>query len=696
MSHKAADRIRNVALIGHRSCGKTSLTEAMLYEAGAINRLGRVDAGSTDRDIEPDEQEREMSIGASICSFEHGGRKLNLIDTPGDPSFVAEALGALAVVDAAVVVVSAVDGVQVHTERLWRRADEAALPRLVFVNMLDRERADFFRTLEGLQDSFGSHVVATEIPIGSEHEVRGVIDLIDMRAFLHDSDGRGEEVEADIPEELLAQAEQYREKLMDEVAENSDALMERYLEGDEISHDETVAALKKGVTEGHLFPVTCGIATRDLGIERLLQALIEDLPSPAMRGARALLDGEDAEVGVEPDEDGALIAHVFKTTADPFTGKLNALRVLSGTLRSDSHVHNERTGAKERIGQLGEPMGKEMRAVDELGAGDIGVVAKLKETTAGDLLCEPASGLRAPRVELPAPVMAYAYEPKSKGDEDKAVTAIRRLREEDPCLDVHRDPQTGEQIIAGLTQIHVDVVLGRMKSRFGAEITLKPPRVPYVETIRKGAKAHARYKKQTGGRGQFADCVIEIEPVEPGSGLVFENAIKGGVIPGGFIPAVEKGVVEAMQHGAVAGYPVKDLKVRLVDGSHHSVDSSEMAFKICGSMALKDALADADAILLEPIVHLAIHVPEDAVGDVIGDLSSRRGHPLGMTPRPGVTEIAAEAPLAEVLDYAPDLRAITGGRGEYTIAFERYEELPGHLAAGVVAAATPDEELAAH
>ena len=696
MSHHPADRIRNVALIGHRSCGKTSLAEAMLYEAGAVNRLGRIGAGSTVSDYEPDEQEREMSIGSSICSFEYGDRKINLIDTPGDPSFVAEALGALAVVDAAVVVVSAVDGVQVHTERLWGRANEAALPRLVFVNMLDRERADFFRALAGLQESFGSHVVATEIPIGSEHQVGGVIDLIDMRAHLHDSDGRGEEVEAEIPAELAELASEYREKLMDEVAENSDELMERYLEGDEISHDETVAALKKGVTEGHLFPVTCGIATRDLGIERLLQALIEDLPSPAMRGARALLDGDDAEVEVDPDPEGELIAQVFKTTADPFTGRLNALRVLAGTLRSDSHVHNERGGGKERVGQLGEPLGKEVRPVEELGAGDIGVVAKLKETTAGDLLCEPARGLRAPPVELPAPVMAYAFEPKSKGDEDKAVTAIRRLREEDPCLDVHRDPQTGEQIIAGLTQIHVDVVLGRMKSRFGAEITLKPPRVPYVEAIRKGARAHARYKKQTGGRGQFADCVIEIEPVEAGSGLVFENAIKGGVIPGGFIPAVEKGVQEAMEHGSVAGYPVKDLKVRLVDGSHHTVDSSEMAFKICGSMALKEALADAAPILLEPIVHLTIQVPEDAVGDVIGDLSSRRGHPLGMTPRAGVTEIAAEAPLAEVLDYAPDLRAITGGRGEYTIAFERYEDLPGHLAAGVIAAAEPDEELAAH
>jgi elongation factor G len=692
MSHKAADRIRNVALIGHRGCGKTSLAEAMLFEAGVTNRMGRAEVGNTVCDFEPDEHERGMSIGASICSLTFDERKINLIDAPGDASFVAEALNALAVVDSAVVVVSAVDGVQVHTERLWERADAQRLPRLVFVNMLDRERADFFATLESLQESFGSHVVATEIPIGREHETRGVIDLIDMRAFLHEGDGKGAEVEAEIPEELRAEAERYREKLMDEVAENSDELMERYLEGGEISHEETVTALKRGVTEGHLFPVTCGIATRNLGTGRLLEALVEDLPSPAMRGARMLRDGDGEEVAIEPDEDAPIIAQVFKTTADPFTGRLNALRVLSGTLRSDSHLENVTRSTRERVGQLAEPCGKEMTPVDELGAGDIGVVVKLKETAAGDILCEEHRELAAPRVELPAPVMAFAFEPKSKGDEEKAVTALRRLREEDPCLDVHRDPQTGEQIIAGLTQVHVEVILDRMRRRFGAEIELKPPRVPYVETIRKPAKAHARYKKQTGGRGQFADCKIEISPADTGQGLVFENAIKGGVIPGGFIPAVEKGVAEAMEHGELAGYPVKDVQVRLYDGSHHSVDSSEMAFKICGSMAFKQAMAEADPALLEPIVHMEISVPEECVGDIIGDLSSRRGHPLGMEPKPGITQIEAEVPMAEVLDYARDLRAITGGRGEYTVSFARYEELPAHLAQEVAAATTRESE----
>ncbi len=692
MPHRPPDRIRNVALVGHRGSGKTSLAEAILFESGVINRLGKVDDGTTVCDFEDDEQERGMSIGAAVTSFEHDGRKVNMIDTPGESSFIADTLAALRVVDSAVFVVNGVMGVEVHTERLWRRADEEGLARLVFVNMLDRERADFFRSLESLKSAFGQHVVATEIPIGSEHEVRGVIDLIDMTAFEYDGDGRGNSTQVEIPEELQAQAEEYREKLMDEVAENSDELMERYLEGEEISHAEIVAALKQGVTEGHLFPVTCGVATHNLGTNRLLEALVEDLPSPALRGAVAALDTDGERLEVEPDESGDLLAFVFKTTADPYTGRINMLRVYSGELRSDTHVQNAVQRTKERIGQLAAPEGKEMTAIDELGPGDIGAVAKLRETRAGDVLAEKDTPVRFPPLDLPAPVMAFAYEPKSKGDEEKAATAIRRLSEEDPTLDVHRDSETGEQIIAGLSQIHVEVIVDRMKRRFGAEIELHPPRVPYIETIRKPAKAHGRYKKQTGGRGQFGDCHIEIEPVETGEGFEFVNAIKGGVIPGGFIPAVEKGIVEAMAGGVLAGYPMKDVRVRLYDGQHHSVDSSEMAFKIAGSMAFKQAVADADAYLLEPIMQVTIAVPEDTVGDVIGDLNSRRGRPLGMEPKGSATEIKAEVPMAEVLDYAPDLRAITGGRGDYTMEFLRYEEVPGHIAQKVVAEAKAGDE----
>jgi elongation factor G len=695
MAYKAADRIRNVALIGHRGSGKTSLHEAMLFEAGVVNRLGRVEDGTTVSDSEADEKAREMSIGATVASFEHSDRKINLIDTPGEPSFVADTVASLRVADAAVVVVNAVMGVEVHTERLWERADAEGLARLVFVNMLDRERADFFRALDSLKAAFGAHVVATEIPIGSEHEVRGVIDLVDMKAFVAQGEGRGAPEPQEIPEELAEQAQEYREKLMDEVAENSDELMERYLEGEEISHDEIVSVLKQGVTAGRIFPVTCGVATKNLGTTRLLEALVEDLPSPAMRGPVKALDTEGEEIEIAPDEDGELVAYVFKTLADPYAGRVNLFRAFSGVLKGDSQVTNVSRRAKERIGQLLVPRGKEHEQVSELGAGDIGAVAKLKETRAGDVLAAKDTKVSFPPLELPAPVMAFAFEPKTKGDEEKAVAAIRRLGEEDPTLDVHRDAQTGEQIIAGLTQVHVEVITERMKERYGAEINLKPPRVPYLETIRKAAKAHGRYKKQTGGRGQFGDCHIELEPVEAGTGFEFVDAIKGGVIPKGFIPAVEKGIAEAMQHGVLAGYPVKDLRVRLYDGSHHSVDSSENAFKVAGSMAFKQAMEQADPILLEPIMLLTVTVPEDVVGDVVGDLNSRRGRPLGMEAKGSATEIKAEVPMAEVLDYAPDLRAITGGRGDYTMEFARHEEIPSHLAQKVIAEAQSEEEVRA-
>jgi elongation factor G len=686
--HKAADRIRNIALIGHRGSGKTSLHEAMLFEAGALNRLGTVATGATVSDYEPDEHEREMSIGASVACFEHAGREINLIDTPGEPSFVADAAAALRVADAAVVVVNGVTGVEVSTERLWARADAGGLARLVFVNMLDRERADFFAALDSLKEAFGPHVVATEIPIGAEQAVSGVIDLIDMEAFVYEGVDRGSARKAEIPEELRGQAEEYREKLMDEVAENSDELMERYLDGGEIDHAEIVGVLKQGVTAGRLFPVTCGVATRNLGTNRLLDALVEDLPSPAMRGPIAALGEGGEAIEIEPDEDGPLVAYVFKTLADPYTGRVNLFRVCRGTLRSDSQVVNVTHAHKERIGQLCRSQGRELEPAAELGAGDIGAVAKLKETRAGDVLCEAQETIAFAPLDLPAPVMAFAYEAKSKGDEEKAAAAVRRLSEEDPTLDVHRDRQTGEQIIAGLTQIHVEVIVERMQRRFGAEIELHPPRVPYHESIRHSARARARYKKQSGGRGQFADCSIEIEPAVNGAGLEFVDAIKGGAIPGSFIPAVEKGIGEAMAHGIVAGYPVKDVRVRLVDGKHHDVDSSEMAFKLAGSMAFKQAMEEADPVLLEPIVRLTVNCPDEIVGDVIGDLNSRRGHPLGMEPKGSATEVKAEVPMAEVLDYAPDLRSISGGRAEFGIEFDRYEEVPAHLADRVIAAAS--------
>ena len=687
MAHESPKRIRNVALLGHRGSGKTSVNEALLFTAGAINRLGSVADGTTVSDSASDEKAREMSISAGLSSFRWQDRKINLIDTPGEPSFVADALAALRVCESAVFVVNGVMGVEVTTSRLWERASELGLARTVFVNMLDRERADFFRSLESLKQAFGQHVVATEIPIGAEHELQGVIDLIDMKAYRYDGAGRENSEEIEIPAELADQAQEYREKLMDEVAEVSDELMERYLEGEEISHEETVDALKTGVTEGHLFPVTCGAATRNLGINRLLDAFVEDLPSPAKKGA-VEVDG----VSLEPDESKGLVAFVFKTLADPYAGRVNLFRVYQGVMKHDSHVFNCRAHVKERIGQLLVPQGKDNEHTDAFGPGDIGAVAKLKETHAGDVLADEDTEIPLRLPDMPRPVMAFAIEAKAKGDEEKMGQALRRLQEEDPTIDFHRDDQTGEQILAGITQIHVEVIVDRMKERFGAEVELHPPHVPYREAIKSAAKAHARYKKQTGGRGQFADCHIEIEPRPHGEGFEFVNAIKGGVIPGGFIPAVQKGVQEAMRSGVVAGFPVQDVRVRLYDGQHHSVDSSEMAFKIAGSMAFKDAMENAQAVLMEPIMTVTVAVPEESVGDVIGDLNSRRGRPLGMEPKGSVTEVRAEVPMAEMLSYAPDLRAITGGQGEYAMELARYEEVPAHIAQSVVQETRREQE----
>jgi len=675
--HHRADRIRNVALVGHRGSGKTSLHEALLFQAGALMRLGSVQEGTTASDSSPDEQRRQMSISASHSSFTWDDRKINLLDTPGEPSFVADALGALRVCESAVFVVNAVMGVETGTQRLWQRAEELDIARLVFVNMLDRERADFFRTLDSLKAAFGPHVVATEIPIGAEHEVRGVIDLVDMRAFEYGPEPTRDSCrEIPIPPELEAQAAAYRERLMDEVCELSEALMERYLEGDAIARDEIVAALKDGTNHGDLFPVTCGVATRNLAANRLLDAIVDDLPSPVKHGAMEL-----PEITLEPDHSKPLYAYVFKTKADPFAGRINLFRVYQGVLRSDTPVLNTRAHCKERIGHLD----------SDVGPGDIGAVSKLKETRAGDWLAERDEPIAMPQVKLPAPVMAFAME--AKGDEEKVFAALRRLQEEDPTIDLHRDPQTGEQIVAGLSQMHVEVIVDRLRDRFGAEVELKPPRVPYQETIRAPAKGHGRHKKQSGGRGQFGDCHIAIEPLPESSAglgadgagaLEFVDEIKGGVIPGSFIPAVEKGVRDALAHGPVAGFPVKGVRVRLQDGQFHSVDSSEQAFRMAGALAMRDAMAGARAALLEPIMLVTLSVPEAAVGDVIGDLNGRRGRPQGMEPVGLMTEIRAEVPMAEMLTYAPDLRALTGGQGDYTMEFLRYEELPSHLAQRVV------------
>jgi elongation factor G len=673
-------KIRNVAVVGHRGTGKTSLVEAMLFQAGATNRLGSVESSSTVSDWDEDEQRRQMSLAASVCHAQWQERKINLVDTPGDPGFQADTLAALRVVEGALFAVNGVNGVEVQTTRLWERAEALGLCRVVFVTMLDRERADFFATLEQLRSQLSDRCVAVQIPIGHEHELEGIVDLFHMRAYL-DPNGERESKPVDIPEGIAAQAAEYREQLVDSVVETDEALMERYLEEGEVSGDELAAALKNAVVAGDLFPVACGVPTRNLGTTGLLDLLVEGIPSPAKKPLEAGVDG------------GGPAAFIFKTVADPFAGRINVFRVLSGTLSSDSNLVNSRTHGKERVGQLLLLQGKDHEPAPEFGEGDIGAVAKLKETGTGDVLLTEDQPIDLLPLDFPQPVMSFAITPKAKGDEEKMATALRRLHEEDPTLTLRRDEQTGEQLLGGLSQVHVEVAVDRLRRRFGVEVDLHQPRVPYLETIRKESRAQGRYKKQTGGRGQFGDCHIVIAPAE--GEYEFVDKIVGGVIPQSFRPAVDKGIQEAMHQGELAGAPVQGVRVELVDGSYHTVDSSEMAFKIAGSMAWKDAYMRADPVLLEPIMELEVTVPDDSVGAVNGDLNSRRGRLLGMEPLGGMTTIKAEVPMSEILTYAQSLTSMTGGRGDYAMHFLRYEEVPAHVAQKVIEETKREREAAA-
>ena len=664
-------KIRNVAVVGHRGTGKTSLVEALLYQGGEVNRLGTIDAGSTVADWDDDEQGRKMSISLSITHADWQGRKLNLVDVPGDPGFQGEARAALRVVEGALVVISGVMGVEVGTGRVWRRAEELGLARVVFVNMLDRERADFFRALGQLQEQLSERCVAVHLPIGSEHELTGIVDVLHMCAYTSPEGGKEDEPTG-IPEEMLDLVREYREKLLDEVVQTDEALMEAYLEGEELGVEEVAHALKEAVTRGQVFPVACGVATKNLGTRALLDLIVEGVPSPAKMGSITHIEGAQTA------------AFVFKTIADPFAGRINLFRVLQGSVTPDQTLVDARTHAKERMGSLLFQQGKEHTPAEAFGPGDIGAVAKLKEVRTGDLLLDREVETDIPEIGFPEPVMSFAVTPRIKGEEEKVASAIRRLAEEDPTLRLRRDQQTGEEILAGMSQMHVEVALDRAKRRFGVEIELHPPRVPYLETIRKESRAHARYKKQTGGRGQFGDCTIVLEPLDDRVGYEFVDKIVGGVIPQGFRPAVDKGVQEAMNHGELAGAPVQGVRVTLVDGSYHNVDSSEMAFKIAGSMAFKDAYTKADPVLLEPIMELEVTVPDEAVGAVNGDLNSRRGRLHGMEPAAGVTTIKAEVPMAEILTYSQSLTSLTGGRGDYSMHFVRYEEVPSHISQKVM------------
>ncbi len=673
-----AGKIRNVAVVGHRGTGKTSLVEALLFQSAKTNRLGTIEAGTTVSDWDEDEQKRQMSLSASLCSCDWQGRKLNFIDTPGDSGFQADTVASLRVVEGALVVVSGVMGVEVNTSRVWDRAEQLELSRVVYVNMLDRERADFYRVLAAVQGQLSDRCIAIQLPIGAEHELTGIVDLLHNCAYL-DPHGEREGDPVPIPDELAATVEEYRTKLLDAVVETDEALMERYLSGEEIPAEDIAAALKNAVTRDEIYPVACGVATKNLGTHALLDLIVEGVPSPVKKGSPIKTDA-------------AVAAFVFKTVADPFAGRISIFRVYAGEVKGDTTLVNHRDHSKERLGSLMTLDGKEHEKAAGFGAGDIGAVAKLKDVQTGDVLVDAEHDLEPPALGFPEPVMSFAVSAKTKGDEDKVAQALRRLGEEDPTLRLSRDQQTGEELLSGMSQVHVEVAVERARRRFGVEMELHQPRVPYVETIKAEARAHGRYKKQTGGRGQFGDCHIVLEPLDGHVGYEFVDKIVGGVIPQGFRPAVDKGIQEALQHGNLAGAPVQGVRVTLVDGSYHNVDSSEMAFKIAGSMAFRSAYEQAQPVLLEPIMELEVTVPDEAVGAINGDLNSRRGRLQGMEPKGGMTTIKAEVPMAEVLTYNQALTSLTGGRGDYHMQFLRYEEVPAHIAQKLIEAAKRDNE----
>ncbi|MCL5421534.1 MAG: elongation factor G [Nitrospirae bacterium] len=687
MANFEVSRIRNIAVVAHGGAGKTSLTEALLFASGSIDRLGSVDSGTSTTDFEPEEIARKITITSSLCFCSWNNHRINLIDTPGFINFIEDTRGCLKAADGAVVIVSAISGVKAETEKIWKYACEYEIPRIVFINKMDKENADFSMAVSEVEKSFDAEAVPLQMPIGAGETFLGIIDLVTMKAITYKS---GKAADAAIPSELLIEAQGYRKKLVEKIAESDDALLERYLEGGELTPDEIIKGIKEGSLTRRFIPVACGSAAKNIGIPQLLDTLVLCLPSPAemvrispVRGKNPK-DGKEVERKV--DEKEPFSAYVFKTIADPYAGKLSLFRVYSGTLKADSSVLNSASGTKERIGQVFYLQGKKQVPAQVLGPGEIGVVAKLKDTDTGDTLSDESHPIIFEKVKFAEPIISYAIAPKSKGDEEKVSSGLQRMLEEDPTLRFHRDEETKEMLLSGMGQVHLEVTLERLKRKFGVEVVMKTPKIPYRETIKSPAKAQGRYKKQSGGRGQYGDCWIEIEPLPRSGGYEFADKIVGGVIPQQYRPAVEKGIVETMKEGIIAGYPVIDMRVTLYDGSYHSVDSSEMAFKIAGSMALKKAFLGARPVLLEPIMKVEVTTPDDTLGAVIGDLNSRRGKVQGVEPQAGGNQkIGAVVPMSEMLTYANQLQSITSGRGLYSMEFSHYEEVPGHLAQKIIA-----------
>nr|MBC7245397.1 elongation factor G [Chloroflexota bacterium] len=687
MKSYKVEELRNVSLIAHSGAGKTSLTEAMLYNAGVITRLGRVDEGNTVSDYDPEEIRRKISVNTSVTPWEWEGHKVNLLDTPGYADFVGEVKGAIRVSDAVVVTLCAASGVEVGTELVWQYADELKLPRLAFINKMDRENASFQRTLEQMRAKFSANFVPLQLPIGSQANFKGVVDLLSMQAFLGDGK-KG----SDIPAELRDEAQAMRQQLVEVAAETDDELIVKYLDGEDLSIQEIQRGLAIAVASGKIVLVLCGSATQNIGVRLLQDAIVRYLPSPAATEARATNVRDNSEAVIRATMVEPFAALVFKTMADPYVGKLTYFRVYSGVLQSDSRVWNANKGEEERIGQLFFLLGKEQTPTKEVIAGDIGAVTKLQFTTTGDTLCDKDHPLILPGITFPHPVAFAAVSPKTKADLDKMGSALARLVEEDPTLVVSRDPDTGETVISGMGDSHIDIAVKRLQQKFGVDVVTSVPKVPYKETITKTVQVQGRHKKQTGGRGQFGDVWIRFEPLPRGAGFEFVDEVFGGHVPRNFIPAVEKGLREAMTKGVLAGYPVTDFRAALYDGSSHPVDSSEIAFKLAAHLAFKKGMEEGNPILLEPIMRVTIIVPEQFMGDVLGDLNTKRARVLGMEQQKGNSIISAEAPLAEMQRYAADLRSMTQGRGYFSMEFVRYDQVPAHIAQTIIEQARKEKE----
>ncbi|MBS4007207.1 MAG: elongation factor G [Clostridium sp.] len=694
MKNYTTENIRNVALISHGGAGKTSLTEAMIYTSGATTRLGKTDSGTTTTDFDPEEIKRQITINTSLAPVEWAGVKVNLLDTPGYFDFIGDVAGALRVADAAIVVVSATAGVEVGTEKFWSYADENNLSRLVFVNRMDKENAHFAKVLTQLQEFFGSKVVPIQIPIGAEASFKGVVDIIKMKSFTFEGDGK-KMTESALPADLADMAESYREKLIEAVAESNDELLMKYLDGEALSTEEIVTGLRIALQAGKVVPVLCGSATLNKGTQPLLELIATAFPSPAdVREVKALKAGSNEPETIKIDAQGPVAALVFKTFADPFVGKISYFKVYSGVMKGDSQLNNINKDKTERVGQLFTMLGKTQLNLNQVPAGDIAAVAKLQSTATGDTLCEKSVCSVFPPIIFPQPVTTFAVEPKKQGEEDKVASGLARFLEEDPTFRMERNSEVKQTLISGMGELHLEIITSRLANKFGVEVELTLPKIPYKETIRSVAKVEGKHKKQSGGRGQFGHVWIEFSPMETGSYFLFEDKVVGGSVPRQYIPAVEKGLREAMETGVLAGYPVVDIKASLYDGSYHNVDSSEMAFKIAAHLAFKKGLEQAKPVLLEPVMSVEVTVSDQYMGDIMGDMNSRRGRILGMEPSNGVQIIKANVPLAEMLKYAIDLRSMTQGRGSFVMKFSHYEEVPGHIAEQVIAASKAEKVAA--